>query len=180
MDKNTRWALALAGVVVLIVAAVLIGTQGEDTVETQAPPANEAGQAAATDGATSGGAGRADSTGQRDSGGAAPGGESGKDTGGSGIQGDSGGSGPQADVVSPLLTPGRTATIKVKKGQTVTVRGRSSESAELHVHGYDEIVELQPGKIGSVTFKAKIDGEFEIELHTASAATPVGTLRVNP
>lgn len=182
MSKNARVALAVAGIAILVVAAVLIGTKGDGTDNAQPAPTAETGMTAAT--AEAGHAGRGASgatTGGEGSGGASPG-HSGHENGngGAGVQQQSGGGQPTVDIVSPVLEIDQTAIVTAKKGQVVTIRGRSDEAAELHVHGYDKVVELKPGKVGRITFKTNIDGEFEIELHTASSATQVGTLRVNP
>lgn len=174
MNKNTRWALAIAGVVVLIVAAVLISTKSDDTVQTQTP-ATESGQqqdAGATDESGT------QEHGDRDSD-SADKGTSG-DSGGAAPRKESGGGGVEADVISPVLSADNTATVRVKKGQTVQIRGRSAEAAEMHVHGYDNVVQMKPNKVGKLTFKAKNDGMFEIELHTAQSAVEIGTLRVDP
>ena len=78
----------------------------------------------------------------------------------------------------PLLTTGSVKTIRVTKGDTVRFRVRSAESEEIHVHGYDIKRDLAPGKTVNVSFKATIDGIFEIELE--HSATQVAKLRVDP
>jgi FtsP/CotA-like multicopper oxidase with cupredoxin domain len=77
---------------------------------------------------------------------------------------------PQADVVITATVAGgkitpNTQTVKAKQGQSVMVTVTSDEADELHIHGYDKEVELQPGKPGSVTFTADTKGTFEIETH---------------
>ena len=76
----------------------------------------------------------------------------------------------QADVVITATVAGgkitpNTQTVKAKQGQTVMVTVTSDEADELHVHGYEKEIELQPGKPGSVTFTADTKGTFEIETH---------------
>ncbi len=76
----------------------------------------------------------------------------------------------QADVVITATVAGgkitpNTQTVKAKQGQSVMVTVTSDEADELHIHGYDKEVELQPGKPGSVTFTADTKGTFEIETH---------------
>ena len=78
----------------------------------------------------------------------------------------------------PLLTAGEVRRIPVKKGERVRFRARSSEPEEIHVHGYDVLKELEPGKTVSVSFTATIEGIFEIELE--HSATEIGQLRVEP
>lgn len=191
MSKNTRWALAIVGVVIIIVGAIVIGTGKDNTDAVQKPtePATaetgptrttpvtpttgstgsseDNGGSGSDDGAGSGGA-SPDDSGQ--SGGASP------DDSGS----DSGGAKAQIGVISPVLTEGSVKTITADKGQTIVIRGRSASAGEMHIHGYDKEVELEPGKIGRAKFKATIDGEFHIEFHLPSGEVQVGTLRVNP
>jgi uncharacterized cupredoxin-like copper-binding protein len=69
-----------------------------------------------------------------------------------------------ATVANGKITP-NTQTVKAEQGQRVMVTVTSDEADELHVHGYDKEVELQPGKPGSVTFTADTKGTFEIETH---------------
>ena len=76
----------------------------------------------------------------------------------------------QADVVITATVAGgkvtpNTQTVKAKQGQSVMVTVTSDEADELHIHGYDKEIELQPGKPGSVTFTADTKGTFEIETH---------------
>jgi hypothetical protein len=48
----------------------------------------------------------------------------------------------------------------------------------VHVHGYDLMKDVTPGKPVKFRFKANIDGQFEIELE--DRALEIATLRVNP
>lgn len=187
MSKNTRWALAIVGAVIIIVAAVVIGTGKDDTDATQSPNENTptvtgetgAGGAAPTKetgGATSDSGG----SGGEGSGGATAGGGSDENSGGASPQEETGGASAQGASISPLLTAGATKTITVDKGDTIVIRGRASSAGEMHVHGYDKEVALEPNKIARIKLKATIDGEFPIEFHLASGHADVGTLRVNP
>ena len=55
--------------------------------------------------------------------------------------------------------------IEVDRGTTVTIEVTADRDDELHVHGYDEEVELSPGAAGRVTFVADEQGRFEVETH---------------
>ena len=68
--------------------------------------------------------------------------------------------------------------IRVKKGATVRFRVRSPKAEEVHVHGYDIKRELKASETANVSFKATIDGIFEIELEGSS--TQIAELRVDP
>lgn len=78
----------------------------------------------------------------------------------------------------PLLTAGKVQEIHVSKGDTVRFRVRSANAEEVHIHGYDIKHDLPAGKVVPVSFKATIDGIFEIELEHSS--TQIARLRVDP
>lgn len=191
MSKNTRWALALLGAVILIVAAVVIGTNRDSTnaTETDDPsaPIEQPTEATPTTGGTgaTGGSGGDDSN----SGGASPDDSGTNDSGGS--QPGTGGATPEPDsndsggapagtsrASAPLLKSGSVQTIKVDKGDTVYFRAKSSTADELHIHGYDKYVELPAGKTVNYKFKADIDGIYEIELH--GSGEKLAVLKVSP
>ena len=78
----------------------------------------------------------------------------------------------------PILTAAKVTEITVKKGERVRFRARSAEADEVHVHGYDHSKDVPAGKTIEMSFKADIEGIFEIELE--HAGKPIGELRVNP
>jgi FtsP/CotA-like multicopper oxidase with cupredoxin domain len=78
----------------------------------------------------------------------------------------------------PLLTGAKVVKIRVQKGDTVRFRVRSPKAEEVHVHGYDLMKDLSPGKTATMSFKATIDGIFEIEFE--HSATQIAQLRVDP
>lgn len=78
----------------------------------------------------------------------------------------------------PLLTTAKVTKIRVKKGDTVRFRARASQDEEIHVHGYDLSQAVTPGKTARMTFKADIEGIFEIEYE--HSGTPIAELRVDP
>ncbi|MGB0889926.1 MAG: hypothetical protein ACPGWS_06540 [Solirubrobacterales bacterium] len=190
MSKNNRWALALIGVVILIVAAVVIGTNDDSNTATETDePSAPAQQATGSTSAPS--TGGTESTerpgGEDETGGTTPddgdgGGSPGDDTGGTSPQNNGSGTGGAEAGTSrstaPLLRSGKKTTIKVDKGETVYIRGRSATTDELHIHGYDLYVPLPAGKTVNYKFKADIDGVFEIELH--GNGEQVADLRVSP
>lgn len=189
MSKNTRWALAIVGVVIIIVGAVVIGTGKDNTDAVQKPSQQATGETGSTQSAPatpqtgstgSNGGGNSGSGDDGGSGGASPD-DSGSGSGGASPDDsrDSGGAQAQIGVISPVLTDGKVKVITADKGETIVIRGRSASAGEMHIHGYDKEVELKPGKIARAKFKATIDGEFHIEFHLASGEVQVGTLRVN-
>jgi hypothetical protein len=189
LNKNTRWALALVGAVIIIAAVIFISTSDEDTDATQTNTPTEStptpGPAATED---------TGSTGSGDTGGATPGGDNsgGATTGSGGAAPDDNGSGgakPEDDGADtggakvsseqgPLLVAGKVAKINVDQGDTVHVRAKSTTADELHIHGYDYSVDLPAGKTVSYKFKADIGGSFEMEFE--SKGLQVAALKVNP
>jgi hypothetical protein len=57
--------------------------------------------------------------------------------------------------------------VDVPLGEDVTIRVRSDEADEVHVHGYDEIDDVGPGEEAEIELTADIPGAFEVELEEA-------------
>jgi hypothetical protein len=85
---------------------------------------------------------------------------------------------PQARPAGPLLTGEKVVKIEVNKGDTVRFRARSPQDDEVHVHGYDLKKDLPANQTVSMSFKATIDGIFEIEFE--AQGKQIASLRVNP
>ena len=64
--------------------------------------------------------------------------------------------------VSPL-----THRVKITVGQMVRLRVTSDTADDVHVHGYNQKVEVQPGTQAMVEFVADQSGLFEVELEDA-------------
>ena len=69
--------------------------------------------------------------------------------------------------------------IEVKSGDFVRITVESDEPDELHLHGYDIERTTAPGAPARFAFRAKIEGEFELEGHEGGG-TPVANLVVEP
>lgn len=54
--------------------------------------------------------------------------------------------------------------VTATKGDTVVVVVRSDVVDHVHVHGYDLMADVAPGKPARMQFKASLTGRFEIEL----------------
>ena len=78
----------------------------------------------------------------------------------------------------PLLTGEEVEDIRVDKGETVRFRVRAPEDEEVHVHGYDISRDVAAGETEKISFKATIDGIFEIEFE--HSGTQIASLRVDP
>lgn len=84
----------------------------------------------------------------------------------------------QAVDPGPLLTGEKVVKIEVDKGDTVRFRARSPQDDEVHVHGYDLKKDLPANQTVTMSFKATIDGIFEIEFE--EQGKQIASLRVNP
>jgi hypothetical protein len=78
----------------------------------------------------------------------------------------------------PLVTPGKVTKLRFTEGDTVRFRVRADTSDEVHVHGYDLMKDVTPGKTITFSFPARITGIFEIELE--GAGEQIAQLRVDP
>ncbi len=68
--------------------------------------------------------------------------------------------------------------ITVRSGDTVRLAVRSDRAEEIHIHGYDRYLEVEPGKVVRARFPARLEGVFELEAH--SDGTLLANLRVEP
>jgi hypothetical protein len=66
----------------------------------------------------------------------------------------------------------------VKQGRQVEIVVDSEIADEVHVHGYDLMGDVAPGKPVTIAFKATAPGRFEIELEEHSL--PIAELEVRP
>jgi heme/copper-type cytochrome/quinol oxidase subunit 2 len=78
----------------------------------------------------------------------------------------------------PLVTQGKVTKLRFKQGDTVRFRVRADVADHVHVHGYNLMKDVEPGKTISFSFEAKITGIFEIELE--DAGEEIAQLRVDP
>ena len=54
--------------------------------------------------------------------------------------------------------------VTASKGDVVVVTVRSDVAEEVHVHGYDLMADVAPGKPARLRFTASLTGRFELEL----------------
>ena len=78
----------------------------------------------------------------------------------------------------PILTGEDVEELRFDKGDTVRFRVRSPANDHVHIHGYDIMRDVEAGKTTRVSFKATIDGIFEIEFE--HSGTEIAQLRVDP
>lgn len=78
--------------------------------------------------------------------------------------------GPEADAVLEVVVEGGSVVEgggreSVSIGSTVALVVTSDVEEEIHLHGYDLELAVQPGVPGVLEFTADIPGVFEVELH---------------
>jgi len=54
---------------------------------------------------------------------------------------------------------------RVVKGDTVTLRWRSDQQLELHLHGYDVNATVSPAAPAEMKIRARATGRFPVEIH---------------
>lgn len=81
-------------------------------------------------------------------------------------------------VVSGGQPVGGVKRIRVKKGDRVRLLIRSDVVDHVHVHGYDLMKDVKPGRAARFNFRANADGSYEIELE--DRAVQIASLIVAP
>jgi hypothetical protein len=78
----------------------------------------------------------------------------------------------------PLVTPGKVTKLRFTQGETVRFRVRADVADHVHVHVYDLMKDIEPGKTITFAFPAEITGIFAIELE--ERGEEIAQLRVDP
>lgn len=68
--------------------------------------------------------------------------------------------------------------LKVKQGKQFVLIVNADVSDHVHLHGYDLMADVAPGKPARIRLKTSIPGRFEIELE--DRGFPIGELEVRP
>lgn len=61
--------------------------------------------------------------------------------------------------------PGRSNTLRLKKGEKVELRWTSDRPIALHLHGYDIEVRVAPQAPATMSFTANVTGRFPVSEH---------------
>jgi hypothetical protein len=89
---------------------------------------------------------------------------------------------PDDTVTIRIAVSGDTAPtvrkLSVRQGRKVELVVRSELTDHVHLHGYDLIADVGPGKPGRIAFTASAPGRFEIELE--DRGLPIADLEVRP
>lgn len=156
MGRNQRIGFAAVAIVIALVAVVLIGGREDERTER----ADVAPTATATPNATS----------QR------------SETGGEATPTPT--ETPEPKPKAKLVSyrggepTGGVKRLEFKRGETARFSIASDVAEEIHVHGYDLYRDVPAGGRARFSFKADIEGIFEVEMH--GSAVQVAELRVEP
>jgi hypothetical protein len=84
----------------------------------------------------------------------------------------------EATLTGERLNP---EAINVCKGQQLTLTIITQRAGEIHIHGYEKEMEVEPGDTATFTFSTTLPGQFHIELHTPNNGPEIeiGILTVN-
>jgi hypothetical protein len=85
---------------------------------------------------------------------------------------------PAGPVRITIDAAGKIYRGSVAQGRQVVVTVRASVTDEVHLHGYDLMADVAPGKPGRIRFTASIPGQFELELEQRGKL--IGVLEVRP
>ena len=89
---------------------------------------------------------------------------------------------PQVARVNIVVRGGRPVggirRVTVAKNRRVILTVRADVADHVHLHGYDVMRDIAPGKPGRIDFRATIPGRFEVELE--DAGLQIADLTVNP
>ena len=150
MSKGARIGLLVAGVVILVAAFIALRPSAEDEGSTAETPTETPSVATPAETPTAGATPTPSPTPT-----------------------------PRPTVdPGPVLTGEEVEDIRVDKDETVRFQVRPPEDEEVHIHGYDISKDVKAGETTKISFKADIDGIFEIEFE--HSGTPIAELRVDP
>jgi hypothetical protein len=176
-----RAGIVLGALAVLLIAFVVI-RGGDDSGEpsSSSAPQTTATQGSATTQTSSGTSSATTTTGETET---ETESEDESGTGSTSETGSTSASTPSQPAVQTIRVvngqpQGGVKTISFKKGEQVRLKVQSDVADEIHVHGYDLKKDVEAGGSAQFSFKATIEGRFEIELETAG--TQIANLEVSP
>lgn len=70
------------------------------------------------------------------------------------------------------------SVLRTQVGDSVEITVTSAADDELHLHGYDLVLQLKAGEPGTLAFVAEHAGRFEVELHRGHSE--IAVLEVSP
>jgi hypothetical protein len=158
MSTRNRVVVAAAAIVVLVAAFVLLSGSGDDDTADQ-PAVTTVSTATGPTGGVTAGDDRSDATEPQTT------------------------TTPTADATREIVIvggkpEGGVAKLEFKDGDRVRFAVSSDVADEVHVHGYDLIRDVAPGRRARFSFEATIEGRFEVELE--GSGVQIARLEVRP
>jgi hypothetical protein len=71
-------------------------------------------------------------------------------------------------------------TVRVHRGDEVTLRLIVEDAIEFHLHGYNVTARSRPGEPAELKFAAEVLGRFAVEAHTPTGHRNYGYVEVHP
>lgn len=68
--------------------------------------------------------------------------------------------------------------LEFNRGEEVRIEIRANTEEEVHLHGYDITLPIPAGKAQTLSFKADLDGLYELESHVTAA--PLAEISIAP
>ena len=63
---------------------------------------------------------------------------------------------------------GGVRTVRVQRDDTFVLRVRADEKLEVHIHGYEVLLRVEPGTAASTKIAAKLVGRFPVTAHVGT------------
>jgi len=70
--------------------------------------------------------------------------------------------------------PQNMRVVRVKQGDTVTLRWTADRPITVHLHGYDIEKRIEPGQVGEMSFTARATGRYPVHAHDARTGPDKG------
>ncbi len=159
--SKTRLSLGRAGSVAVLAAVLLTGCGDDDSSTDGGANADDAGDEMSDDETSD----SADEPVEDD-----PGTDDGSDGEDDGMDDSSDDdAGEDIETIEVTIADGEVSppfdTYEVAQGADVRIEVMSDIADELHLHGYDLELEVEPGELAVLEFTADIEGEFELDTH---------------
>jgi heme/copper-type cytochrome/quinol oxidase subunit 2 len=86
----------------------------------------------------------------------------------------------QLTILGERVTSGPTV-LKARQGEPITIAVTTDSAGMISIHGYDQMVDVQPGQPVTLAFTADRAGRYSLDLHGAdNSHAEVAALEVQP
>src|SRR3954451_7900469 len=174
-----RAGIVLGGLAVLLIVFVVL-RGGDDSGSSSSSSSSSSAQTTSSQSAATSTAQGSTSTGGDDSGSETGSGSGSTEDSSSASTSTSTPATPAAQTITVVngQPQGGVKTVSFKKNDQAVLKVQSDVADEIHVHGYDLKKDVTKGGSVTFTFKATIEGRFEVELE--NAGTQIANLEVTP